>query len=99
LDAETAQVRREVREFTLRPASVTNPLVLIRYEFEYNDSRFGFLTPKRIVITNYSRGRTGADKKPEVLLGGKITFDYGTFTRFNVETPDVSDGPPAKPSH
>ena len=97
LDAETAQIRREVREFTLRPPSMDRPLVLVRYEFEYADSRFGFLTPKRIVITNNSRGRTGADKKPEVMLGGKITFDYGAFTRFDVETPDASVGPAVKP--
>ena len=97
LDAETAQIRREVREFTLRPPSVNRPLVLIRYEFEYADSRFGFLTPKRIVITNFSRGRTGADNKPEALLGGKITFEYGAFTRFDVETPDATVAPPDKP--
>ena len=97
LDSETAQIRREVREFTLRPPSVDRPLVLIRYEFEYADSRFGFLTPKRIVITNNSRGRTGADKKPEVMLGGRITFDYGAFTRFDVETPDATLTAPAKP--
>jgi hypothetical protein len=97
LDAKTAQIIREVREFTLRPPSMDRPLVLIRYEFEYADSRFGFLTPKRIVITNFSRGRTGADKKPELLLGGKITFDYGAFTRFDVDTPDATVGPPAKP--
>ncbi len=93
LDAETAQIRREVREMTLQPPSVNRPLVFIRYEFEYADSRFGFLTPKRIVITNYSRGRTGADKKPELLLGGRITFDYGAFTRFDVAAPDASVTP------
>ncbi|HWN11449.1 MAG TPA: hypothetical protein VNO50_19630 [Pyrinomonadaceae bacterium] len=97
LDAETAQIRREVREMTLQPPSVNRPLVFTRYEFDYADSRFGFLTPKRIVITNNSRGRTGADKKPELLLGVKITFDYGAFSRFEVETPDASLDPPAKP--
>ena len=97
LDPETAQIRREVREFTLRPPTVDRDLVLVRYELDYVDSRFGFLTPKRIVITNYSRGRTGADKKPEVLLGGKITFEYGAFTRFNVETPDAAVDSPTKP--
>lgn len=97
LDAETAQIRREVRELTLQPPSVNRRMVFIRYEFDYADSRFGLLTPKRIVITNYTRGRLGADKQPEFLLGGKITFDYGAFTRFNVETPDASITPPAKP--
>jgi hypothetical protein len=71
-------------------------MVFIRYEFDYADSRFGFLTPKRIEITNYGRGRIGADKQPEFLLGGRITFEYGAFTRFVVDTPDASIMPPVK---
>ena len=97
LDAETAQLRREVREMMLRLPSLTHPLVLYRFDLEYADSRFGFLTPRRIVVTIYSRGRTGADKKPELLLGGKVTFEYGAFSRFAVEVPDASLTPPVKP--
>ena len=97
LDAETAQIRREVRELTLRLPSLIQPLVLYRFDLEYADSRFGFLTPRRIVMTTYSRGRTGADKKPELLLGGKITFEYGSFIRFAVDTPDATLNPPVKP--
>jgi Sec-independent protein translocase protein TatA len=97
LDAETAQIRREVREMTLRLPSLNHPLVLYRFELDYADSRFGFLTPQRIVVTSFTRGHTGADKKPELLLGGKTTFEYGAFTRFDVETPDASLNPPAKP--
>ncbi len=97
LDAETARIRREVREVTLRLPSLSHDLVLYRYDFEYADSRFGFLTPQRIVITSFTRGRTGADKKPEMLLGSKATFEYGAFTRFAVEAPDASIDPPAKP--
>jgi len=70
---------------------------MYRFDLNYADSRFGFLTPQRIVITLNTRGRTGADKKPEVLLGGKIVFEYGAFTRFTVDTPDASIDPPAKP--
>jgi hypothetical protein len=66
-------------------------------DLDYADSRFGFLTPQRIVISTYNHGRTGADKKPELLLGGKITFEYGAFIRFVVDTPDASITPPAKP--
>jgi Sec-independent protein translocase protein TatA len=97
LDAETAQLRREVREITLRLPSLSRPLVLYRFDLDYADSRFGFLTPRRIVVTIYSRGRTGADKKPELLLGGKVTFEYGAFSRFAVEVPDASLNPPVKP--
>jgi Sec-independent protein translocase protein TatA len=97
LDAETAQLRREERELTLRLPSLSQPLVLYRFDLDYTDSRFGFLTPRRIVVTIYSRGRTGADKKPELLLGGKVTFEYGAFRRFGVEAPDASLDPPVKP--
>ena len=97
LDAETAQIRREVRELTLRLPSLSRPLVLYRFDLEYVDSRFGFLTPQRISVTIYSRGRTGADKKPELLLGGKVTFQYGAFRRFDVEVPDASLNPTVKP--
>jgi hypothetical protein len=97
LDADTAQLRREVREMTLRLPSLSHPLVLFKFELDYADSRFGFLAPQRIVVTSYSNGRTGADKKPELLLGGKITFAYGAFTRFEVDVPDASLDPPAKP--
>jgi hypothetical protein len=97
LDAKTAQLRREVREMTLEHPSLSHPLLLMRYDFDYADSRFGFLTPQRIVISTYNRGRTGADKKHELLLGGKITFEYGAFTRFSVDKPDASITSPAKP--
>jgi hypothetical protein len=97
LDAETAQLRRELREMTLRLPSLSHPLILFRYDLDYADSRFGFLTPQRIAVSHYNRGRTGDDKVPELLLGGKITFEYGAFTRFDVDVPDASLNPPAKP--
>jgi hypothetical protein len=97
LDAKTAQLRREVREMTLEHPSLSRPLIMMRYDLDYADSRFGFLTPQRIVISTYNHGRTGADKNPELLLGGKITFQYGAFIRFTVDKPDALITPPAKP--
>lgn len=97
LDARTAQIRREVREMTMEHPLLSRPLLLMKYDLDYADSRFGFLTPQKIVISTYNNGRTGADKQPELLLGGKVTFEYGAFTRFIVEAPDASINPPAKP--
>jgi hypothetical protein len=97
LDAETAQLRREVRELTIEHPSLRRPLVLMKHEFEYADSRFGFLTPQRTVFSTYTRGRTGADNQRELLLGGKVTLEYGAFTRFSVEAPDATVEPPIKP--
>jgi hypothetical protein len=97
LDAETAQIRREERELTLRLSTLNHPLVLMRFEFEYAASGFGILTPRRIVWSSYDRGRTGADKVPELLLGGKVTYEYSSFRRFDVSSPDATLNPPAKP--
>jgi hypothetical protein len=97
LDADTAQIRREVREMTMEHPSLTRSLVIIRYDLNYADSRFGFLTPQRIEMSTYTHGRTGADKHPELGLGGKVTFEYGAFIRFAVDSPDASIEPPKKP--
>ncbi|MDQ1557206.1 MAG: hypothetical protein QOD32_266 [Pyrinomonadaceae bacterium] len=96
VDAETAQLWREEREWTLRLPSLASPLVFMRFEFDYAASRFGILTPQRIVVSTYNRGRTGADKQPELLLSGKVVFEYGGFRRFDVNAPDASLNPPAK---
>jgi len=97
LDAETTQIRREVREVTLRLPSLDRPLMFFLFELDYADSRFGFLTPRRIAITYYNRGRLGADKKPVTLVGAKTTFEYGAFIRFAVDSPDASIDPLTKP--
>jgi hypothetical protein len=97
LDAETAEIWREERELTLRLSSLNQPLILWRFEFEYVASSFGILTPRRIVWSSYDNGRTLANKLPELLLGGKVTFDYNSFHRFDVGSPDATVNPPAKP--
>ncbi len=97
LDAKTAQIRREERELTLRLSSLNHPLILWKFEFEYVDSSFGILTPRRIVWSSYDNGRTGANKLPELLLGGKVTFEYSSFHSFDVSVPDASIEPPTKP--
>jgi hypothetical protein len=88
LDRDTAMLRREERELTLKHPSLTAPLTLMRFEFSYGDSRFGILTPARIVFSTYNRGRDGAGGVPELLLGGTVVFEYGEFQRFGVAPPD-----------
>lgn len=97
LDAETAQLWREEREITIQPPSLREPLVLMKFEFDYAGSSFGILTPKQIVFSIYNNVRMGADKLPEMLLGGRVTYEYSGFRRFDISSPDASIGPPAKP--
>ena len=68
----------------------------MRFEFDYAASPFGVLTPRQIVVSTYNRGRTGADKRPELLLGGKVVFEYAGFRRFDVNWPDATLNPPVK---
>jgi hypothetical protein len=88
LDRDTARLRREERELTLKHPLLPAPLTMWRFEFSYRDSRFGILTPTRIVFSAYSRGRGGAGGELELLLGGRVTFEYGEFQRFGVAPPD-----------
>lgn len=95
LDQDTARLRREEREFTLNHPSLSAPLVFMKFEFSYGDSRFGILTPTRIVFGGYTRGHAGADGAPELLLGGRVVFEYGEFRRFGVAPPDSRLDAPA----
>jgi hypothetical protein len=88
LDRETAQLRREEREMTIKHASLPTPLTFMRFEFSYGDSRFEILTPTRIIISTYNRGRDLPDGGAELSLGGRVVFEYGKFSRFGVEAPD-----------
>lgn len=88
LDRETARLRREERELTIRHALLPTPLTLMKYEFNYGDSRFGILTPTRIVVSTYNRGRDLPGGGAELALGGRVVFEYGEFSRFGVEAPD-----------
>lgn len=88
LDRETARLRREERELTIRHALLPTPLTLMKYELSYGDSRFDILTPTRFIFSNYNRGRDLPGGGAEVSLGGRVVFEYGEFRRFGVDAPD-----------
>ena len=91
LDRDTLRLRREERELTINHPSLNSPLTFVRFEFKYADSRFEILTPTHINITTFSRGHQKADGSPELFTGGKVEFEYGSFSRFEV-TPDFRPG-------
>lgn len=91
LDRETFRLRREVREWTINHPSLSSPLIFMKFEFNYANSKSEILTPTQITISTFNRGRDKADGSPELLLGGKTTFGYGVFSRFDV-TPDFQPG-------
>ena len=88
LDRDTARLRREERELTIRHPSLPTPLIMMKFEFSYGDSRFEILTPTRIVFSTYDRGRDLPGGGAELSLGGRIVFEYREFRRFGVDAPD-----------
>jgi len=96
LDRETARLRREEREWVLKHASFAAPLTYMKFEFSYADSRFDILTPTRIIFSTYDRGRDLPGGGAELLLGGRAVFEYGRFSRFNVDAPDPRLDEPGK---
>lgn len=88
LDRDTARLRREERELTIRHATLAAPLTLMKFEFSYADSRFEILTPTRIIFSTYNRGRDLPGGGAELSLGGRVIFEYREFRRFGVDAPD-----------
>ncbi|MFY9620812.1 MAG: hypothetical protein WAM70_16640 [Pyrinomonadaceae bacterium] len=97
LDAETAQLWREEQENTIEHPSLRQPLVFARFELEYANSKFGILTPQRIVFNAFTHAQRKVDNTHELRLGGKVTSRYSGFTRFDVSSPDASIDLPTKP--
>ena len=88
LDRDTARLRREERELTMRHPSLPAPLTLMKFEFFYVNSRFEILTPTRIIFSTYDRGRDLPGGGAELSLGGLVVFEYREFRRFGVDAPD-----------
>lgn len=81
IDVSTFNIRRELRERTIRPAGYSEPLVVAEDKFEYTDSEFGILTPQRLTHLQYRV----TIKSREARKDTRVTFDYGKFTRPDVE--------------
>lgn len=90
IDADTFDIRRELRERTIQPVGVARPIVVAENLLEYTDSTFGILTPKTLSHLQYRvRLKDGIATKDT-----KIFFEYGQFTQPDVEVKgEVKDNP------
>lgn len=81
IDADTFNVRRELRERTIQPLGMAQPVVVAEDLLEYTDSGFGILTPQTLSHVQYRvRLKDGVAVKDT-----KILFEYGKFTQPDVE--------------
>lgn len=81
IDADTFNVRKEVRERTVKPAGFPEAMAVAEDVFEYGDSEHGILTPRRVSHLQYHL----FVKDREARRDARITLEYGKFTRPDVE--------------
>ena len=81
IDAATYRLWREEREITVQPPGFDGPLVVVREDFDFQNSDFGILVPKKITHAQY---RLKA-KERSVIKEVQVTFEYSKFTRSDVE--------------
>ena len=88
LDASDHRLRRWVSEEVVSDKTLSEPSVGGRREYEYTDSAFGILVPRRLVSEFYRT--SGRKNGPQSLrLAVRLTNTYSDFKRFDVST--VSD--------
>lgn len=80
VDANNFQLWREERELTARTET---PVVLMKTDFEYQPSAYGFLVPKQIILVQYNAKNSRKNMQ--------VNFDYSAFTKTNVEVKVLDD--------
>jgi hypothetical protein len=93
LDAETFQLRRQVWELLEPHPAAPGPMLMLRQETVYAQSRFGILVPERIALDFLFHFSHPKNKPPSVALSERMTFTYGAFRRFDVATEEQIDVP------
>ena len=87
-DATTFQLRRDRWQIVALNPALPDPLIFLNRESTYGESRFGILTPQRIVYDFHHR-TGGTKQKPSVTLAARMSFIYGAFKRFEVATDET----------
>lgn len=88
IDAQTYQVRREVREVTVQTPT---PVVAQRTELIYQPSSYGILLPKQIILTDNNLKKVSNGDQYEPISNTKVTFDYKNFRKTDVDVKIIDD--------
>jgi len=88
IDAQTFQIWREERQLAVQTAQ---PIVVQETIFEYQQSEYGILVPKKITLTDNSIKKTNKDNEFAALKNTRVIFDYSKFRKTNVEIQFVDE--------
>ena len=96
VDAVTAQLRQDRWEVLGNIPRRQEPVLLIRRQSTYTESRYGILVPERIVYEFHERGKASGNQAPPFFPIQRTTSTYGDFRRFDVVT-EERIGAPSSP--
>lgn len=86
IDSKTYQIRREERELVVRN---DEPIVLLKTEFDYQESDYGILVPKEINLwLNQAKKKDG---KFITVKDSKIVFSYSKFRKTETDVKILDD--------
>lgn len=88
IDAQTFQIRREERQLTVQSA---RPIVAQETVFEYADSEFGILVPRRITFFDNNIKRPSKEADFAAVKNARIVLDYSNFRRTNVDVQIIDE--------
>lgn len=83
IDKETFQVLAEQRNVMVKPENQEKPVAVMEMSFGYQLSELGFITPKKIILTDYNVKTK--DDGFTVTKDNRATFEYTKFTQSDVE--------------
>ncbi|HVF57537.1 MAG TPA: hypothetical protein VM934_15385 [Pyrinomonadaceae bacterium] len=84
LDPATAQLWQEERELVVKFDAEATPRPFMLMEFQYRPGRFPVPLPRVVRITTYNHLSLDKNKRVALMPGGRVTFTYGPFTKFDV---------------
>ena len=88
IDKQTFQLWREERRLI-----VQSPVPLVTFEtiFEYNQSEFGILVPKKITVVDNQLRKISKTEEFTAVKDLRVVFDYSKFKKTNVEVQIIDD--------
>jgi hypothetical protein len=67
------------------------PLVLLKTTFDYQQSEYGILVPKQILLTSNTLRKTSDANQYVAVKDMSVNFDYSRFRKTNVDIKILDD--------
>lgn len=88
IDKQTYQIRREEREVTIQSST---PIIALSTEFDYQQSDYGILVPKQIMLMSNKIKRDKETDQYRAVQDVKVTYAYSKFRKINTDVKVIDE--------